>query len=719
MTQKNINRRWFLKESATVATAIGITPYLFSNEQSRNKIILSGSKQNDLYAVLTNCGIETQLVDSPLEAVTEAGNGDAVIVTAAGYPDTKTPLTQDFFDVITKKELRAYVEYPDWLPGQDVSDKILNGNLERGVVSSDFFGKQLPAMNLLGLNGVRLLPLKTEKPLISYAKVVGFNYAIYGLTDTDVYPLLFTQDNLLIAASCLTNFKTARYAPNDSWKIVWTKILEWLTGNKNITLTWQADPRPTYGEKEVLPADAGKNAIAKSTEWLFNARFLIHPTWLKQQLTYQGNGAMPVGPKIGDDKLVGDGSLGIIEGHFSAINCDGTQQYRYFMRCDVQGETSLLLATAGEFLDNEKYKLVAEKLIDNIFYTSNFRQGARGERNSASYGLLGGSNVSSHVFYNDDNARSVLGVLGASALLKNQRWNRPLTENIVANLRLSSKQGFIDGRIEEPQLLANGWKYYSDRDFVNPHPHYVSWMWACYLWLYDKTKYPLLLEKAKTAIQLTMDAYPENWSWTNGIQQERARMILPLAWLVRVEDTPQHREWLDKIVQELLKNQQPSGAIREELGNAEKGMFGKTRSNRGYGNTEATLITENGDPASDMLYTTNFAFFGLNEAAQATGKSEYKEAAKKLADFLIRLQVNSNQLDLNGAWFRAFDYQRWDYWGGNADAGWGAWATLTGWIQSWITATLMFTEKRTSYWELTQNMNMKEDLDASLWMLEK
>lgn len=37
-----------------------------------------------------------------------------------------------------------------------------------------------------------------------------------------------------------------------------------------------------------------------------------------------------------------------------------------------------------------------------------------------------------------------------------------------------------------------------------------------------------------------MENYPEGWKWTNGIQQERARMILPLAWLVQVQDTPEH-----------------------------------------------------------------------------------------------------------------------------------------------------------------------------------
>ena len=34
-----------------------------------------------------------------------------------------------------------------------------------------------------------------------------------------------------------------------------------------------------------------------------------------------------------------------------------------------------------------------------------------------------------------------------------------------------------------------------------------------------------------------MEAYPDRWNWTNGLQQEKARMILPLAWLYRVSPT--------------------------------------------------------------------------------------------------------------------------------------------------------------------------------------
>ena len=59
-----------------------------------------------------------------------------------------------------------------------------------------------------------------------------------------------------------------------------------------------------------------------------------------------------------------------------------------------------------------------------------------------------------------------------------------------------------------------------------------------------------------------MAAYP-GWSpIANGVQLQKARMLLPLAWLVRVQDTPRHREWLSRIADDLLRSQQPCGAIR-------------------------------------------------------------------------------------------------------------------------------------------------------------
>ena len=376
------------------------------------------------------------------------------------------------------------------------------------------------------------------------------------------------------------------------------------------------------------------------------------------------------------------------------------------------------MAAGGNLLGNDKYLQTSKNLLNYVFKTSPFRKGEKNNPQSPVYGLLGWSETHDYVFYADDNARSILGMIGASSLLPSyNEWNKEIVECILANFRLANKNGFFapGGRLEEPQILEKGWEYFSNRpDFINPHPHFESWIWACYLWLYDKTGYKPLLEKTKKAIRITMEAYPENWGWTNGIQQERARMILPLAWLVCVEDTEEHRMWLDTMVQEVLKNQMECGAIREELGTG-NGAFGGPKCNSDYGITEAPLISKNGDPVADMLYTTNFAFFSLHEAAEVTGNEQYKEAVNKISDFLTRIQVRSDEIKhLDGAWFRAFDYERWDYWASNADHGWGAWSTLTGWIQSWIIGTQVLKEQNTSYWNLTRNFEVGSYFDKLL-----
>ena len=227
-------------------------------------------------------------------------------------------------------------------------------------------------------------------------------------------------------------------------------------------------------------------------------------------------------------------------------------------------------------------------------------------------------------------------------------------------------------------------------------------MWACYLWLYRQTGWQPLYDMAERGISLTMKAYPDGWGWTNGIQQEKARMLLPLAWLYRVSPTDEHRQWLDTMAREFLKNQVECGAVREELGDASKGMFGRLKTNAEYGTAESPLIFDNGDPIADMLYTCNFAFFGLNEAAHATGDAEFAGAAGRLSDFLTRIQVRSDKVrNVDGAWFRAFNYRNWDYWASDADSGWGSLSTLTGWIQSWIVTTQALMELNTSYWNLT------------------
>lgn len=149
-------------------------------------------------------------------------------------------------------------------------------------------------------------------------------------------------------------------------------------------------------------------------------------------------------------------------------------------------------------------------------------------------------------------------------------------------------------------------------------------------------------------------------------------------------------------------------SIRETLGAGGHG----TASNAEYGTRETSLIQTNGDPVTDLLYTCNFALIGLHEAAAATGDPFYAQAEDRLARFLCRIQIRSEaHPELDGAWYRAFDFRRWEFWASNADWEWGPWCTETGWTQPWIAATLALREKRTSLWELLRQASIGNDFD--------
>src|SRR5690554_1282344 len=119
-----------------------------------------------------------------------------------------------------------------------------------------------------------------------------------------------------------------------------------------------------------------------------------------------------------------------------------------------------------------------------------------------------------------------------------------------------------------------------------------------------------------------------------------------------------------------------------------------------------------------MLYTVGFTFLGLHEAAAATGEHFYSDAENKLAEFLCRIQIQSEtHPELDGAWFRAFNFNRWEYWASNGDAGWGAWCIESGWSQSWITALFALRQMSTSLWDITADSKINvhfEDLKKEM-----
>ena len=677
------------------------------------KVHIYSEKENDLYNYLqTRSKLKCILYDNINELLKQANKGETVLILAKDYPKKRTILPSDFYQKTKRKQLKAFVEFPDTI-GTEKTGKISRVHKERMVITSDKFLPKLPKMTILDAGMFSYVSIKERNADIRAAKVAGFDTAGYGLEKTPSVPILFRYENVIVCSTKISDFNKSRFTPIHKWKQVIKNLLQELNlVNKSTEVTWTSIVRPSYSKDAVIDADAYRSAIQRGADWYVDGRMLIHSSWKDHWWRYCKKNP-PVGPPMDLSLPSGDGSLGVIEGHCTDLNSDGSQRVRYWLRADCVSETAMTLAMAQKFKKNgSQERKIAENLLKFLFETDTFKTPASKTLGASAYGLIGWANTHKYVYYGDDNARVILGAILATQALGDEKWDADIVRVIIANYLTTGASGFRGGALSEPKHLKNSKiKKLQARKLINPHPHYESWLWSTYLWLYDKSGQKELLDLAKKGISITMQHYPNRWKWTNGIQQERARMILPLAWLVRVEDTPQHRKWLDMVVSELLKSQVACGAIREELGTS-GGSYGPPKTNAKYGTNEAPVIFKNGQPVADMLYTSNFAFFALNEAAAATKNPSYQKAVDKLADFLVRIQTKAdNRADLDGCWFRAFEYDNWEYYGTNGDHGWGAWGTLTGWTQSFITTTLSLKQLNSSFWDFTSKRKIKKVFD--------
>ena len=676
-------------------------------EKAPSPLTFTCGPDNDLYSAFDAGGRRVLRFDDAAAAVEGAPPGSAVLILADGYPEKPTAIDPALLERARGKNLRLYVEYPSALPGLEVGAP-RGAEWERLVVASDAFGADLPKLRILSAHDARFVPVGgVRDPWLVSARGAGFDTAVFGLP-AKTTPVLFEipERRLLVATTALSRCVSGRFAPAADWPVVWRRILARLDPDRPPPdLHWAPIVRPAYGPSGALPADAENHAFEAGVAWYRKSRLLVSATRrpMIERLLREGAESAPLPPEA---ENVGDGSAGILEGYASGILPDGSQLQRLPLRSDCIAEAAMALAIEG----GPENRKVAANLLDYVYTTSGMCGGVRADPAHPAFGHIGWGAVAPAWLvanYGDDNARAILGTSVAAAGLKETRWNKALLRALLANLRTTGTHGFRGDRIDLPALEQRGWKAFHDSESVNLSPHFEAYLWACYLWAHRRTDHAEFLEKAKLGIRRMMEAYPGGWRWNNTLDE--AHMLLPLAWLVRVEDTPEHRDWLRRVAGALVRVQDPAtGAILERIPAGPASHLQVPATNEAYGTTESPLIHRDGDTASDQLYTTNFALLGLREAAAATGDPDLRAAEDRLAGYLVRIQARSERHPwIDGAWLRAFDYRRWDYWAASSDIGWGAWCAETGWSQAWIAAVLGMRLQKTTLWDWIGGVDLK------------
>jgi hypothetical protein len=524
--------------------------------------------------------------------------------------------------------------------------------------------------------------------ILALAKVAGVYTAPYGADKSITTPLLF-EHNLgggappaLIATTKLTSITSGRFGPASAWHALWVFLLQKL-GVPPATAAalphWQPVVGPAYDRTAVLPTSSAASAVRASAMWLVTGSKLLSDT------SDAKNGATTccVPDKLGqssnecvyrpcdNDEVCPMGlnrslpsgvknKTCIQEGWSSILHWNGTQhRMATFVRTDGNAETSMGLACAGALLkggdvvEQKRWVETASAMADYMYRWSDSQ--TVGDVADPAHGIIWWNQEHpgpyahwASVDYGDNAGNVLIGGAATRSLAQTGSWDEQLLRCLLAEARTSGKMLYRPGAIAATEVRARGWEYYWNSSVVprgqpgGSQPHYGSYLPAAFLSLGAVTGLQkLLIDRATAYCTAMMAGYlAGEWEWNESMSNEQARFLLPLAWLVRVDDTPLHRSWLDRLVTDLLASQDPaSGAIKQEFGKGnESGRCGPCApaTNAEYGSGEGPIMHDGTEPLSDALYTLSFAAAGLREAYGATGLQRYADAETKLVEFLVR-----------------------------------------------------------------------------------
>jgi len=659
---------------------------------------------------------------TPGEAPAPADYG-ALLICAPDYPQVH-PLpsaAQRAMDAFLTAGKAVYVEYAP-LPGL-ADDRPQTAGYERLVVTGDgLLG--LPKLTVLEEHSSRCLLLIGEaegaRALLAYAKVAGMDRAVFGLppkTLPGLVELPRGPGRLLIAATALSHWQRGRYKPTKLWAAltrevllallpeaqaqaarqqfvdleVWTEPRDWAPTDEPVRLC----ARVPAGHTVTAVGPGGALKLQDESGLLVSPPLLLKPgrhdfrvtagramqtatvmissradryrQSLRRNLQWFQQAPMLVAP---------DGSQGVREGLTSRLGPDGKPIVAGGLRVDCVSECGLLFFLYGRAAQDAAWQDCGRRMLEytarafsvtskDCWYFGHWQ--SRGEFRED------GSTV--YVFNDDSGAGTLFSLLGYAATGDRRQLQAGLRGVEYFCHVASDKSGLPgwmphrdyqgSGRMGTPWPTLRAWEHKDDA------PHVVNLPLASLLVAHRLTGEPRYLQIAERGLRTLMAGYPD-WHIVTSRTCEHGRMLLPLALLDDATHSPEHRQWLNTVVDYLIGKQAPCGAMQEWDGY-------NPSSNDAFGTAENSVFQENGDPISDQLYGTGFALLHLGLAAQITGDARLKQAYQRLGNYLTRIQLQDAEPPYDGTWLRAFDYGRWEYFGSSADVGWGPYCAETGW----------------------------------------
>ena len=485
------------------------------------------------------------------------------------------------------------------------------------------------------------------RPLLLYGERLPYHRALPSdAIPAEGDPGLYTVgENLMMCSFELHDFRRARFVPSKNWDTLISFIAAWLTGARPAAL-----PAPTvrFGVSADLHDDAAfdrcrKEAVARGMDWLRR-------------------------------NLVDGGSGGIREGLRHNISPEGVQTPALTVRTDCTGEAAGAFRFYGALTGDREALSIADALADVVFGPMTVTGGPFD-------GMLRWTDEGWEVCYQDDAARAVLPALYECYYLKKTDRLPAVCRALDFLVRTTAKDGCRAARTDAPFLDAAGLASLREAKHGLPSAHYNAYYHASLLLAYLCGGNETYLATARRGLETLMSLYPDTRR-EQSETEETCRLILPLALLYKATGEEAHRAMLYRVTGDLARLRHPKGGYRE-WDTGYKAACARTAAG------ECSLLTENGDPVADLLYSVNWLPVGFATAWRVTGDAYFYGLWRDIAAFCISSQMHADDPAQDGAWCRAFDLELGEACGCPHDAGWGPLCSESGWTDAEILMGLM------------------------------
>ncbi len=480
----------------------------------------------------------------------------------------------------------------------------------------------------------------TRTPLLQYVRVNAHSHTEVDeqtLAKADERAVWFDDpENLLICAFRISNYIKARFAPVGKWQSVIRFILEWLCDEQiDVEIAAPAYHFRAYDANGSLTKQV-RDSVDLGIDWFENA-----------------------------DLLLADGTRGLKEGVATEIFPDGTQRTFAVIRPDCMGEVSFAYFM-HYLLDGDRRSFTLSQNLSDFIFNS-----MQAKDEGPFQGMLRWSNQAWGVCYQDDVARAVIYEL-LKCLYKNTEAH--LNESVAALAALAKTTG-TDGtrvmRTDAKDLSPEAITKLATEPANYPSAHYNAYYLAALLLAHKLTGNAEFRAIGVKGMETIMSFYP-NTIREHSETQELCRLVLPLAYLFWVTREERHKQWLYQATEDLQRFRHSSGAYLEWDTGYQSARFGQS-------GDECSLLTKNGDPVADLLYSLNWLPMAFAQAYLVTGDRYFQVLWEDTAQFMVSVQIHSSNKQINGGWARALDVSLMEVFALPNDLGWGPWAIESGW----------------------------------------